>query len=101
MKSLASKLAILLFAALGCVAIAVAASPEQSIASGNIDQLIRALSGKNDAASLNLLSRAYYAIEHFDESVAAGEKAVALGQGNATYHWWLGREYGEKAAAAN
>lgn len=101
MKSPAPKLAILLFAALGCVAVATAASPEQMIASGNIDQLIRSLSGKTDASSLNLLSRAYYAIEHFDEAVTSGEKAVALSKDNATYHWWLGREYGEKAAIAN
>ncbi len=54
-----------------------------------------------DAASLNLLSRAYYAIEHWDDAVTNGEKAVSLSSGNATYHWWLGREYGEKAASVN
>ena len=96
------KIATLLLAALGCVAIATAtASPEQMIASGSIDQVIRSLSASKDAASLNMLSRAYYAIEHWDDSVTNGEKAVALSPNNATYHWWLGREYGEKAASVN
>jgi tetratricopeptide (TPR) repeat protein len=96
------KLAALLLAALSCVAISQAtATPEQQIASGNIDGLIRSLSSGKDAASFNLLSRAYYAIEHWDEAVTNGEKAVSLSSGNATYHWWLGREYGEKAASVN
>lgn len=102
MRSPVPKIAALLLAALACVAIAaVAAAREQQIASGNIDELIRSLSGSKDAAGLNLLSRAYYAIEHWDESVTNGEKAVALSQSNATYHWWLGREYGEKANSVN
>jgi len=78
-----------------------AASPEQMIASGSVDDAIRALSGRNDAASLNLLSRAYYAIEQFDNAIAAGEKAVNLSPDNSMYHLWLGREYGEKAASVN
>ena len=88
--------------ALACIAVAgFSASPEQTIASGNIDDLIRSLSGKQDAPSLNMLSRAYYAIEHWDEAVTYGEKAVSLSPGSATYHWWLGREYGEKASSVN
>ena len=102
MKGLVPKIAALLLAALTCVAIAKAtAAREQQIASGNIDELIRSLSSSTDAAGLNLLSRAYYAIERWDEAVTNGEKAVSLSSGNATYHWWLGREYGEKAASVN
>jgi tetratricopeptide (TPR) repeat protein len=102
MRSLLLKIAILLLATLVGTAIATAtASPEQAIASGSIDALIESLSGSQDAASLNTLSRAYYAIEHWDDAVANGEKAVALSSRNATYHWWLGREYGEKAASVN
>jgi tetratricopeptide (TPR) repeat protein len=102
MRSLVPKIAALLLAALGCLAIAgFSASPEQTIASGNLDDLIRSLSGKQDAPSLNMLSRAYYAIEHWDEAVTFGEKAVSLSPGSATYHWWLGREYGEKANSVN
>jgi Tfp pilus assembly protein PilF len=89
-------------AVLACLLIAVAGSSiEQMLASGSVDEVIRTLSGKNDAASLNLLSRAYYAIEQFDNAVKYGEKAVSLSPNDATYHLWLGREYGEKAAAAN
>ena len=96
------KLVILSLAALVGTAIATAtASPEQTIASGNIDALLKSLAGSQDAASLNMLSRAYYAIEHWDDAVTNGEKAVALSQDNATYHWWLGRAYGEKAASVN
>ncbi len=101
MRSPVPKIAALLLAALSCVPIAKAASPEQTIASGNIDDLIRSLSGSKDAASLNMLSRAYYAIEHWDDAVTNGEKAVSLSPGSATYHWWLGREYGEKASSVN
>jgi tetratricopeptide (TPR) repeat protein len=102
MKSPVPKIAALLLLAFGCVAISgFSASPEQTISSGNIDDLIRSLSGKQDAPSLNMLSRAYYAIEHWDDALVAGEKAVSLSPGSATYRWWLGREYGEKANSVN
>jgi tetratricopeptide (TPR) repeat protein len=71
------------------------------IASGNMDELIRSLSSRSDAASVNLLSRAYYAIEQWDNAVRNGEKAVSLAPDDSSYHLWLGREYGEKANAAN
>jgi tetratricopeptide (TPR) repeat protein len=74
---------------------------EQMLASGSIDNAIKTLSGKNDAASLNLLSRADYAIEQWDNAVKNGERAVSASPDNALYHLWLGREYGEKASAAN
>lgn len=87
---------------LACLVIASASSsPEQMIASGSIDEVIRTLSGRSDAASVNLLSRAYYAIEQWDNAVRNGEKAVSLAPDNSMYHLWLGREYGEKANAAN
>ena len=96
------KIPVLLSAVLGLALIAIAVpSMEQTLASGNIDEVIHTLSNRNDAASLNLLSRAYYAIEQWDNAVKNGEKAVGLSPDNAMYHLWLGREYGEKAAAAN
>ena len=95
-------LATLMLATLSALQSAqAAATPEQMIASGSVDDAIRALSGRNDAASLNLLSRAYYAIEQFDNAIAAGEKAVSLTPDNSMVHLWLGREYGEKAASVN
>jgi tetratricopeptide (TPR) repeat protein len=85
-----------------CALIASAAtSPEQIIASGNVDEAIRTLSSRTDAASINLLSRAYYAIEQWDNAVKNAEKAVTLAPDNSMYHLWLGREYGEKANASN
>ena len=87
---------------LACLVMASASSsPEQMIASGNMDELIRSLSSRSDAASVNLLSRAYYAIEQWDNAVRSGEKAVSLAPDDSSYHLWLGREYGEKANAAN
>jgi len=96
------KISVVLLAILG-PAIVEAAEPsvEQMIASGSIDQAIRTLSGRNDAASLNLLSRAYYAIQQWDNAVKNGERAVSLEPNHASFHLWLGREYGEKAAASN
>ena len=78
-----------------------ARAAEPTIASGNIDELIRTLSNRKDAASLNMLSRAYYAIEQWDSAIRNGEKAVSQAVNNAEYHWWLGRQYGEKAASVN
>ncbi len=56
-------------------------SVEQLLAAGSIDQAIRTLSNRNDAASVNLLSRAYYAIEQWDNAVKNGERAVSLSSG--------------------
>jgi tetratricopeptide (TPR) repeat protein len=88
-------------AALGSAIVAAAATPEQMIASGSVDDAIQALSGKTDAASLNMLSRAYYAIEQWDNAIASGEKAVNAVPSNSMYHLWLGREYGGKAASVS
>ncbi|HEY4933404.1 MAG TPA: tetratricopeptide repeat protein [Terriglobales bacterium] len=93
---------IMLLALFCAVIIAAAdATVEKMLASGSIDEVIRTLSSRNDAASLNLLSRAYYAIEHWDDAVKNGERAVSASPDNAMCHLWLGREYGEKASAAN
>jgi tetratricopeptide (TPR) repeat protein len=59
------------------------------------------LSSHDDAWSLNLLSRAYFAMENWDAAVSYGERAVYLEPQNATYHLWLGREYGRKASDSN
>jgi Tfp pilus assembly protein PilF len=77
------------------------AAAEPTIASGNIDELIRTLSNRTDPASLNMLSRAYYAIEQWDSAIKNGEKAVNQAVNSAEFHWWLGRQYGEKAASVN
>jgi tetratricopeptide (TPR) repeat protein len=94
-------LAILLAASCALCLLAADGPAEQMLASGSVNEVIRTLSNRNDAASLNLLSRAYYAIEQWDNAIKNGERAVSLGPENSMYHLWLGREYGEKAAAAN
>ena len=102
MRSLVRKISIVLLALFCAVILAAAdAAVEKMLASGSIDDVIRTLSNRNDAASLNLLSRAYYAIEHWDEAVKNGERAVTASPDNAMYHLWRGREYGEKAATSN
>jgi tetratricopeptide (TPR) repeat protein len=102
MSNPVKSISVALSVVLACVVLAsAAASVEQMLASGSIDEAIRTLTSRSDAASVNLLSRAYYAIEQWDNAVKNGEKAVALAPDNALYHLWLGREYGEKANSAN
>jgi len=102
MRGLVRKLSLPPLVAFCCsVAITVASTPEQTIASGSIDDVIRTLSGADDASSLNLLSRAYYAIEQWDNAVKNSEKAVRLRPDDAMYHLWLGRQYGQKADSVN
>jgi len=73
----------------------------QLLSSGRMDDALTALNRRDDAESLNQLSRVYYAMERWDEAVKYGERAVALDPGDAMYHLWLGREYGRKAAEVN
>ncbi len=68
---------------------------------GQMNDAIRLLVTRDDAESLHLLSRAYYAIEDWDSAVRAGERAVSLRPDAASYHLWLAREYGQKAADSN
>jgi cytochrome c-type biogenesis protein CcmH/NrfG len=100
--SLIKKLSmIFLFALLPAIAAADAAD-SKLLAEGHVDDAIASLQHKvtsspNDADSFNLLCRAYYSLSDWDKSVSGCEKAVALDPGNAQYHLWLGRSYGEKA----
>src|SRR6267143_3856266 len=81
-------------------------SPSDLLAAGRVDDAITTLSGKissapDDAASYNLLCRAYFALTNWDRAASACEKAVSLAPNNGEYHLWLGRTYGEKADASN
>jgi tetratricopeptide (TPR) repeat protein len=67
------------------------------LSAGRMNDAVTSLTSHGDAESLNLLSRAYYAMENWDEAVKCGERAVALAPNNASYHLWLAREYGRKA----
>ena len=82
MRSLVRNYSIMLLALFCAVLLAAAdATVEKMLASGSIDEVIRTLANRNDAASLNLLSRAYYAIEHWDDAVKNGERAVSASPG--------------------
>jgi tetratricopeptide (TPR) repeat protein len=102
MKFFSSKL-IAVFALLLVLATVSFADPEGSelLSSGRVDEAVNVLTRHQDAASLNLLSRAYFSLEQWDDAVKYGERAVALEPQNANYHLWLGREYGRKAGASN
>jgi tetratricopeptide (TPR) repeat protein len=71
------------------------------ISLGRMNDAIRVLVMHEDAESLHLLSRVYYATERWDDAVRYGERAVVLRPEDAYYHLWLAREYGEKAASSN
>ncbi len=68
---------------------------------GRMSEAISVLTTRDDPESFNLLSRAYYATERWDDAVRYGERAVILRPDDSSYHLWLGREYGEKAANSN
>ncbi len=72
------------------------------LAEGRVDDAIASLQHRishlpNDAESYNLLCRAHFTLSDWDRGISACEKAVSLDPGNAQYHLWLGRIYGEKA----
>jgi tetratricopeptide (TPR) repeat protein len=98
MKLLCSKLSVLLPLLLAVTTIA-AADPAavQLLSRGRMNDAIKALSNRGDAESFNLLSRAYYAMECWDDAVRWGERSVAERPQDATYHLWLARAYGRKA----
>ena len=86
------------------------ADPGQSITdiitSGQIELAIRLLntriqSAPNDAEAYHLLSKAYYHLNKWDQSIGYGEQAVALAPNDSNYWMWLGRAYGEKADSSN
>jgi tetratricopeptide (TPR) repeat protein len=77
-------------------------SAKEALKAGRMDEaisLLRAATQEraNDAESWHLLSKAYMALERWDDSVKAAEKASALEPNNSDYHLWLGRAYGNKA----
>lgn len=94
LKFVALLLSLLL---LGAVGVAVPATNDL-LSAGRMNDAIASLANQGDAESLNLLSRAYYAMENWNEAVTYGERAVQLDPANADYRLWLGREYGRKAA---
>src|SRR5689334_6010328 len=76
------------------------------LASGKVDEAVAVLQkavadNSNDAASFNLLCRAYYSFGNWDQAISACEKSTTLDANNSMYHLWLGRAYGEKADSSS
>ncbi len=101
MKSLNTKFSVIcLLLLLAAIASADPAVVEL-LSLGRMNEAISVLVTRDDAESMHLLSRAYYATEHWDDAVKFGERSVTLRPDDAHYHLWLAREYGEKAANSN
>ncbi len=84
---------------------AAAASPQELLAAGRVDEVIPILkqqiaSHPTDADAQNLLCRAYFMLEEWDHGIEACERARNLNPQKSLYQLWLGRIYGEKADRA-
>jgi tetratricopeptide (TPR) repeat protein len=76
------------------------------LAAGRVDETIveanrQLVSTPADPELSNLLCRAYYALEDWDQAASFCKKAVSGDPGNSVFHLWLGRAYGEKADHTN
>jgi tetratricopeptide (TPR) repeat protein len=94
-----------LFLALSLPGRAAADSPKDLLAAGRVDDAIQTLKQQishspTDAEANNLLCRAYFMLEEWDNGISACERAVNLAPQNSLYHLWLGRIFGEKADRA-
>src|SRR5579864_1932526 len=77
-------------------------SPQELVATGQVDEAIQSLEQKvsrsvADAESFNLLCRAYFMIDEWDRGIPSCERATKLDPHKSLYYLWLGRIYGEKA----
>jgi len=85
---------------------AIAATPHDLLNEGHVDELVAAMNARlnanpNDAEAANLMGRAYFQAERWDEAIAAHERAVSINASNSDYQMWLARAYGEKADASS
>lgn len=74
------------------------------VQTGRPDEALTALrqrvqASSSDAQAYNLMCRAYYQMERWDDAIHAAEKSVSLKPDNSEYRQWLGRSYGRKAEA--
>ncbi len=94
---------LLTMLAAGVSAAADPASPAELLALGRVDDAIRLLMDRvqaapKDAQAYNLLTRTYFYMGRWDDAAAAAERAVALEPSTSDYQLWLARAVGEKAA---
>ena len=99
------RLAALIFLVIGPLA-GADIDPAALLKAGKADQAIHALNqdiarAPNDSRAYHLLSRVYFQLELWDDSMHMAEKALALDPQNSSYHLWLGRAMGRKAEQAN
>ncbi|HXJ85647.1 MAG TPA: tetratricopeptide repeat protein [Candidatus Binatia bacterium] len=85
--------------------VSAAASPEEVLASGRVDEAVQVFEQQvrqapNDPAGYNLLCRAYFMQEEWDRGIDNCERAHNLDPQKSSYSLWLGRIYGEKADRA-
>ena len=78
------------------------ASPKELLATGHVDEVVQALQQQTarspgNASAYNLLCRAYFMLDQWDQGISACERAVKLEPRDSSFHLWLGRIYGEKA----
>jgi tetratricopeptide (TPR) repeat protein len=95
-----------LWCALVLAVSAAGATPTQLLNEGHVDEVVSVLNARlnanpRDAEAANLLGRAYFAAERWDEAIAAHERAVSIAGNNSDYQMWLARAYGEKADASS
>jgi tetratricopeptide (TPR) repeat protein len=74
----------------------------ENLRRGQADAAIRLLetslrAGPSDAEAHQLLCRAYYQEERWDDAIEECSQAVALAPGDSNSHLWLGRAEGERA----
>ena len=107
MKSQFKFLVALIFSAVFVISAAAgSAAPADLLSAGRVDDAVRSLNGRvqsnpSDAEAYHLLSRAYYHLKKWDDSISYGEKAVQLNPNNSNYYMWLARAYGEKADSSS
>jgi tetratricopeptide (TPR) repeat protein len=98
MKSLRAQFSVLCLLLLAAAIVVADPAVAELLSLGRMNEAISVLVTRADPESMNLLSRAYYATERWDDAVKYGERAATLRPEDARYHLWLAREYGEKAA---
>jgi tetratricopeptide (TPR) repeat protein len=101
MRAVISSLVVLLLLS----GVSLAASPDELLASGRVDEAVQVLEQRirqapAEAAGYNLLCRAYFMMEEWDRGISNCERARNLDPQNSLYYLWLGRIYGEKADRA-
>jgi tetratricopeptide (TPR) repeat protein len=97
--------AFFLFALTFALPSSASTPPKELLAAGRVDEAIETLQQKidhntSDAESYNLLCRAYFMEEDWDQAIPACERAHTLDPQSSLYALWLGRAYGEKADRA-